>query len=193
MPGDIWLTFPDGKEHELKESVTIGRRGPGQLQRHVPERDPGTTGNASPAAARRPHRNRRGDSPLLLAGSAAGSGHDRAARGGRAHRFRAALLVPAPGRAVPVRAVARRRQSREPAIERADRRPTRDAGSNGNRQSSATPHLRKGRALGSARTREASRTLSRRTPARLGLEKRRGSTRLPRDPSVRTPKAKPAC
>jgi len=25
MPGDIWLTFPDGKEHELKESVTIGR------------------------------------------------------------------------------------------------------------------------------------------------------------------------
>jgi len=25
MPGDIWLTFPDGGEHELKESVTIGR------------------------------------------------------------------------------------------------------------------------------------------------------------------------
>jgi pSer/pThr/pTyr-binding forkhead associated (FHA) protein len=25
MPGDIWLTFPDGTEHELKESVTIGR------------------------------------------------------------------------------------------------------------------------------------------------------------------------
>src|SRR5438874_11483692 len=25
MPGDTWLTFPDGKEHELKESVTIGR------------------------------------------------------------------------------------------------------------------------------------------------------------------------
>jgi FHA domain len=25
MPGDIWLTFPDGKEYELKESVTIGR------------------------------------------------------------------------------------------------------------------------------------------------------------------------
>ena len=25
MPGDIWLTFPDGSEHELRESVTIGR------------------------------------------------------------------------------------------------------------------------------------------------------------------------
>jgi pSer/pThr/pTyr-binding forkhead associated (FHA) protein len=25
MPGDIWLTCPDGTEHELKESVTIGR------------------------------------------------------------------------------------------------------------------------------------------------------------------------
>jgi pSer/pThr/pTyr-binding forkhead associated (FHA) protein len=25
MPGVAWLTFPDGKEHELKESVTIGR------------------------------------------------------------------------------------------------------------------------------------------------------------------------
>jgi hypothetical protein len=25
MPGDIWLTFPDGTEHELKEDVTIGR------------------------------------------------------------------------------------------------------------------------------------------------------------------------
>jgi len=25
MPGDIWLTFPDGTEHELKESVRIGR------------------------------------------------------------------------------------------------------------------------------------------------------------------------
>src|SRR4051794_22823276 len=25
MPGDIWLTFPDGEEHELKETVTIGR------------------------------------------------------------------------------------------------------------------------------------------------------------------------
>lgn len=25
MAGDIWLTFPDGTEHELKESVTIGR------------------------------------------------------------------------------------------------------------------------------------------------------------------------
>ena len=25
MPGEIWLTFPDGTEHELKQSVTIGR------------------------------------------------------------------------------------------------------------------------------------------------------------------------
>ena len=25
MPGEIWLTFPDGTEHELKEGVTIGR------------------------------------------------------------------------------------------------------------------------------------------------------------------------
>src|SRR5438874_8324187 len=25
MPGDTWLTFPDGAEHELNESVTIGR------------------------------------------------------------------------------------------------------------------------------------------------------------------------
>jgi pSer/pThr/pTyr-binding forkhead associated (FHA) protein len=25
MPGDIWLTFPDGTEHELEETVTIGR------------------------------------------------------------------------------------------------------------------------------------------------------------------------
>jgi pSer/pThr/pTyr-binding forkhead associated (FHA) protein len=25
MPGDIWLTFPDGTEHELKGNVTIGR------------------------------------------------------------------------------------------------------------------------------------------------------------------------
>jgi pSer/pThr/pTyr-binding forkhead associated (FHA) protein len=25
MPGDIWLTFPDGTEHELQEAVTIGR------------------------------------------------------------------------------------------------------------------------------------------------------------------------
>jgi FHA domain len=25
MPADIWLTFPDGTEHELKDSVSIGR------------------------------------------------------------------------------------------------------------------------------------------------------------------------
>jgi predicted component of type VI protein secretion system len=25
MPGDIWLTFPDGTEHELRGNVTIGR------------------------------------------------------------------------------------------------------------------------------------------------------------------------
>jgi pSer/pThr/pTyr-binding forkhead associated (FHA) protein len=25
MPGEIWLTFPDGTEHELREAVTIGR------------------------------------------------------------------------------------------------------------------------------------------------------------------------
>src|SRR5207248_2985035 len=25
MPEDIWLTFPDGSEHELRQSVTIGR------------------------------------------------------------------------------------------------------------------------------------------------------------------------
>jgi hypothetical protein len=25
MPGDIWLTFPDGRELELKDSITIGR------------------------------------------------------------------------------------------------------------------------------------------------------------------------
>jgi len=25
MPGEIWLTFPDGTEHELREGVTIGR------------------------------------------------------------------------------------------------------------------------------------------------------------------------
>ena len=25
MPGDIWLTFPDGTEHELKDTLTIGR------------------------------------------------------------------------------------------------------------------------------------------------------------------------
>ena len=25
MPGDIWLTFPDGTEHELNEPLTIGR------------------------------------------------------------------------------------------------------------------------------------------------------------------------
>jgi predicted component of type VI protein secretion system len=25
MPGEIWLTFPDGTEHELKGTVTIGR------------------------------------------------------------------------------------------------------------------------------------------------------------------------
>ncbi len=25
MPGDIWLTFPDGTEHELGETLTIGR------------------------------------------------------------------------------------------------------------------------------------------------------------------------
>jgi pSer/pThr/pTyr-binding forkhead associated (FHA) protein len=25
MPADIWLTFPDGTEHELKQTVTIGR------------------------------------------------------------------------------------------------------------------------------------------------------------------------
>ena len=25
MPGDTWLTFPDGTEYELEESVTIGR------------------------------------------------------------------------------------------------------------------------------------------------------------------------
>jgi pSer/pThr/pTyr-binding forkhead associated (FHA) protein len=31
MPGDIWLTFPDGTEHELKGSVTIGRGSPNDL------------------------------------------------------------------------------------------------------------------------------------------------------------------
>ena len=25
VPGDIWLTFPDGKEHELEKTLTIGR------------------------------------------------------------------------------------------------------------------------------------------------------------------------
>ena len=25
MPGNIWLTFPDGSEHELEETLTIGR------------------------------------------------------------------------------------------------------------------------------------------------------------------------
>jgi pSer/pThr/pTyr-binding forkhead associated (FHA) protein len=31
MPGDVWLTFPDGTEHQLKESVTIGRDAPNDL------------------------------------------------------------------------------------------------------------------------------------------------------------------
>ncbi len=31
MPGDIWLTFPDGKEYELEESVTIGRNAKNDL------------------------------------------------------------------------------------------------------------------------------------------------------------------
>jgi hypothetical protein len=31
MPGDTWLTFPDGTEHDLKESVTIGRDTSGDL------------------------------------------------------------------------------------------------------------------------------------------------------------------
>jgi pSer/pThr/pTyr-binding forkhead associated (FHA) protein len=31
MAGDIWLTFPDGREHELEESVTIGREGSNDL------------------------------------------------------------------------------------------------------------------------------------------------------------------
>ena len=25
VPGDIWLTFPDGTEHELRDTLTIGR------------------------------------------------------------------------------------------------------------------------------------------------------------------------
>src|SRR5256714_6369745 len=31
MPGDIWLTFPDGTEYELRESVTIGRNAKNDL------------------------------------------------------------------------------------------------------------------------------------------------------------------
>ena len=32
MPGDIWLTFPDGTEHELRENVTIGRDSSSDLE-----------------------------------------------------------------------------------------------------------------------------------------------------------------
>ena len=221
MPGDIWLTFPDGKEHELNESVTIGRDDSNDLtftsatvsrdhaaltvtdgRWYVEDRGSfnGTFLNGTrvqpgtPLPLRHADRIGIGAETVLFSWPAQlqDPGYDRAARRGRARGFRAAVLVPAPGRAVPVRAVARGRESRDPAVERADRRTTRDARRNRNRQSSTTPHLRKGRALGSARTREASRTLSRRTPARLGLEKRRGSTRLPRDPSVRTAKARPS-
>ena len=152
MPGDIWLTFPDGrgaraegKRHDRtgrfeRSDLHVGHRQPRPRGRsrvtdgrwYVEDRGSfngtflnGTrvaTGNASPAAARRPDRNRRGDGPLLLAGSAAGPGHDRAARRGRAHGFRAAVLVPAPGRAVPLRAVARGRESRD-ACRRTSRSP----------------------------------------------------------------------
>lgn len=31
MPGDIWLTFPDGTEHELQRTLTIGRGGENDL------------------------------------------------------------------------------------------------------------------------------------------------------------------
>ena len=156
MPGDIWLTFPDGKEHELNESVTIGRDDSNDLtftsatvsrdhaalrvtdgRWYVEDRGSfnGTFLNGTRVQPGTPlplrHADRIGigaeTSALLLAGSAAGPGYDRAARRGRARGFRAAVLVPAPGRAVPLRSVARGRQSRDLAVERADRRTTRDA------------------------------------------------------------------
>jgi pSer/pThr/pTyr-binding forkhead associated (FHA) protein len=36
MPGDIWLTFPDGREYELKERVTIGRNAGNDLTLESP-------------------------------------------------------------------------------------------------------------------------------------------------------------
>ena len=204
MPGDIWLTFPDGTEHELKESVTIGRdassdlafesatvsrehaaltcsrrevvrRGSWQLQRDVPERNARPTGSSAPAPPRRPDRYRLGDRPLLLAGAAAGSRNDGTARGGRTCDVRATVGLPAPGRAVSLRAVACRGEPRKSAVERADRGATGNARRDRHGQSGAASDLRKGRPLRPAGAREASSSLPRRPATRLGLTKERGS------------------
>ena len=150
MPGEIWLTFPDGKEHELEDSVTIGRDETNDLTfgSHTVSREHaavtlrdgrwyvedrgsynGTFLNGvrvqpgKPAAAQacRPDRDRSGDRALLVAGAGAGPGHDRAARRALAGGLGPALGLPAPGGALPVRALARRCKPREPAVERADR------------------------------------------------------------------------
>src|SRR5205085_11356848 len=114
--------------------------------------------------------------------AAAGPRIHRAARGDRAERSHAALVVPAPGRAVPLRPVARGREPREPAFERADRRDARNARSHGNREGGAPPNLREGRPLRSAVTRETPGALPGRAPARLGLTYCAGEPWFPRDP-----------
>ena len=82
---------------------------------------------------------------------------------------RPALVAPAAGRALPLRPLARGREPRRASVERADRRPARDARLGGDRQGGAPAGVLEGRSHRGQPAREAPRALPRRTPARLGL------------------------
>src|SRR5207249_9956190 len=115
---------------------------------------------------------------FLLARAAPGPRHDRDVPRARTRGRGAALVVSAPGRAVPLRALARRCKPRATPVKRADRRGARHAGCDRNRQGGPPAHLREGRTVRGAGSREAPRPVSGRPPARLGLntcrEKRAG-------------------
>ena len=202
MPGDIWLTFPDGTEHELKESVTIGRDAVNDLTfesqsvsrehaalmlrdgRWYVEDRGSFNGTFLNGTRVQPGARCRCDTPTGSASaprrcSSPGRLSCRTrTRPSRSRRsapsdFRAAVFVPATGRPVPVRAVARRCEPREPAVERTDRRAARHARRDGHRQGGTPPHLCEGRPLRPARPREAAGPLPRRSSTRLGLRERR--------------------
>ena len=128
------------------------RRGSRQLQRHVPQRDACPAGLSAAAPPRGPDRHRRARRSLFSwPAQLQDPEHDRAARGGRRVRTGApAVVVPAPGRAVPLRPMASRREPRDAAVERADRGPARYARCDRDREGGAATHLREGGPVRSA-------------------------------------------
>src|SRR6266508_4546204 len=177
MPGDIWLTFPDATNDLTFASPTVSREHAALTLRdgrwYVEDCGSfnGTFLNGTRVQPGTPLPLRHADGPLFLAGAAPGPGHNGTAPRSRTGRPGAAVLLPAPGRAVSLRPLARRCEPREPSVQRTDRGPARHAWRNRHRQGGAAPDLREGRAFGPTCSREAARPLSRRPAARLGLKK----------------------